>query len=42
MDTLKRIVENNDTKWGRLFDLIIQSLIVVSLITFFAASREAG
>ncbi|GEM_PF-1078406 len=34
MGSLKRIIENNDTKWGRFFDLIIQSLIVVSLITF--------
>ncbi len=34
MGTLKRILENNDTKSGRLFDLIIQSLIVISLITF--------
>ncbi len=34
MDSLKHIIENNDTKWGRFFDLIIQSLIVVSLITF--------
>jgi voltage-gated potassium channel len=32
--TLKRILENNDTKWGRFFDLIIQTLIVLSLITF--------
>ncbi|MBT4866669.1 MAG: ion transporter [Planctomycetaceae bacterium] len=34
MDSLKRIIEDNDTKWGRFFDLLIQSLIVVSLITF--------
>lgn len=34
MATLKRIVEQNDTRWGRVFDLTIQSLIVVSLITF--------
>jgi len=31
---LKRIVEQNDTKRGRVFALIIQSLIVISLITF--------
>lgn len=34
MPTLKRIVEQNDTKWGRAFDLTIQALIVVSLVTF--------
>lgn len=34
METLKHIVENNDTKWGRVFDLVIQSLIAVSLVTF--------
>ena len=34
METLKRIIENNDTKRGRLFDLGIQSLIVLSLVTF--------
>jgi voltage-gated potassium channel len=34
MSTLKRIVEQNDTRWGRVFDLCIQFLIVVSLITF--------
>ena len=32
--TLKRIVEGNDTRRGRIFDLTIQSLIVFSLITF--------
>lgn len=31
---LKRIVEQNDTKQGRIFALIIQSLIIISLITF--------
>jgi voltage-gated potassium channel len=31
---LKRIVEKNDTKWGRRFDLFIQSLIIISLISF--------
>ncbi len=34
MDTIKSIVENNDTKVGRIFDLCIQSLIVLSLVTF--------
>jgi voltage-gated potassium channel len=34
MPTLKRIVEQNDTGWGRVFDLGIQFLIVVSLATF--------
>lgn len=33
-DDLKRLVERSDTRWGRIFDLFIQSLIVVSLITF--------
>lgn len=31
---LKRIVEDTDTKAGRIFDLSIQVLIVLSLITF--------
>ncbi len=31
---LKRTIEDSDTKWGRVFDLAIQSLIVFSLITF--------
>jgi len=34
MSTLKRIVEQNDTRWGRVFDLTVQALIVVSLVTF--------
>ncbi len=34
MTTLKRIVEQDDTGWGRVFDLTIQCLIVISLITF--------
>ena len=34
MQTLKRIIEENDTKWGRLFDLTIQSLILLSLLSF--------
>ena len=31
---LKNIVEKNDTKAGRIFDLVIQFLIPVSLISF--------
>lgn len=31
---LKRIIEQNDTKRGRIFDLAIQTLIVISLVTF--------
>lgn len=34
MPTLKRIVEGNDTRLGRGFDVFIQLLIVASLITF--------
>lgn len=34
MTTLKRIIEQNDTRAGRAFDLAIQVLIVLSLITF--------
>lgn len=34
MHDLKRIVEQNDTRWGRVFDLVIQLLIVVSLVAF--------
>ena len=34
MTNLKRIVERNDTRWGRAFDITTQFLIVVSLITF--------
>lgn len=34
MAGLKQIVEQNDTRWGRVFDLVVQSLIVVSLISF--------
>ncbi len=33
-ESLKRIVEGNDTKAGRFFDLTIQALIVLSLVTF--------
>jgi voltage-gated potassium channel len=32
--SLKKIVEENDTKAGRNFDLVIQALIVVSLVSF--------
>jgi voltage-gated potassium channel len=32
--TIKRIVERNDTTQGRLFDLTIQALIVLSLVSF--------
>lgn len=31
---LKQIIEENDTRAGRIFDLFIQSLIVLSLISF--------
>ena len=34
MTTFRQVVEENDTKWGRVFDLTTQSLIVVSLVTF--------
>ena len=34
MKRLKNIIENDDSKAGRIFDLFIQSLIVISLITF--------
>jgi voltage-gated potassium channel len=34
VNNLKRIVEENDTGWGRVFDLVIQFLIVVSLVAF--------
>lgn len=34
LDRLKQIVEHDDTPAGRAFDLAIQSLIVLSLITF--------
>lgn len=32
--TLKSIIENNDTATGRIFDLSIQVLIIISLISF--------
>jgi voltage-gated potassium channel len=31
---LKQVIENNDTVQGRAFDLVIQALIIVSLVTF--------
>jgi len=34
MQKIKRIVEQNDTKEGRIFDIFIQSLIVLSLVSF--------
>lgn len=34
MKRLKAIIERNDNKWGKLFDLFIQSLILISLISF--------
>lgn len=34
MPTLKQIVEKTDTRAGRIFDLFIQSLIVLSLVSF--------
>ncbi len=34
MEKLKHIVEDTDTKAGHTFDLVIQTLIVLSLITF--------
>ena len=32
--SLKRTIEENDTRAGRIFDLFIQSLIVLSLLSF--------
>ena len=34
MASLKQILEEDDTKGGRIFDLFIQALIVLSIITF--------
>jgi voltage-gated potassium channel len=34
MEILRRVVEQNDTKWGRVFDLVVQLLIVISLVSF--------
>ena len=32
--TIKQIVENNDTKRGRVFDFVLQSLILVSIVSY--------
>lgn len=34
MEALKRIIEDTDTKAGRRFDLCVEALIVISLISF--------
>ena len=34
VNTLKRIIENRETQWSQVFDLIIQTLIALSLVTF--------
>lgn len=34
MPSIREIVENSDTKSGRTFDLIVQALIVISIISF--------
>ena len=34
MTTLKKIIENSDSKAGKLFDIFIQILIIISLICF--------
>jgi voltage-gated potassium channel len=34
MSLLKTIVERSDTHWGRMFDLFIQALILISLLCF--------
>ncbi len=34
LDDIKRAVEQGDTRWGRVFDLVIQALIVLSLVSF--------
>ena len=34
MMKLKKIIENNDTLPGRIFDLFIQSLIIISIVCF--------
>ncbi len=34
MEKLRQVIENNDTGSGRIFDLFIQALIVLSLISF--------
>ncbi len=34
MESLKNIIEKSDTKTGRIFDLFIQFLIIISLVSF--------
>jgi len=34
MASIKQLIEENDTKTGRIFDLVIQALIIISLISF--------
>lgn len=34
MQTLKQIIEDSDTRSGKAFDLVIQAMIVVSLVSF--------
>jgi len=34
MEKLRQVIENNDSKSGRVFDLFIQALIILSLISF--------
>ena len=34
LEKIRKIIFDNDTKGGRLFDYIIQSMIILSLITF--------
>lgn len=34
MATIKQLIEENDTKSGRAFDLSIQALIIISLVSF--------
>lgn len=36
MEKLRKIIEERDTRGGRVFDWVIQSLIIVSLISFSA------
>lgn len=34
MPSIKSVIEDNETRWGRIFDLFVQFLIVVSLVSF--------
>ena len=34
LQNLKHTIEQNDTRWGRVFDFFILALVVVSLVTF--------